>query len=726
MKIDTLNSDLITIGNINDRTQFSIVQNQKMFQFLSDKLYSDKIWAVVRELICNAIDSHTQAGNQKTKFKIHVPSSTNLNFSVEDFGIGLTDNDIKEIYTKYGLSTKDNENTQIGCLGLGAKSPFAYTSQFTIYARKDGVENVYLAYINEIGCPQLNRMAEHHNNAPNGLKIEIKVKHADYPVFIEKILYFFSYHNSVFPEFLNVSSRFTDRLSAECVYAKKYEFQSPDGFFKEYPSNFSELLPVKAIMGGICYKTDMVKTLPIPSKHLFTEKFLRCDIHLLFDIGDLDITISREQLEMTDKTIKNISLKIASLYDSYMDRLFEKLNKAITIIEKIKIADIISIFMKDPECDKLHQKLNYVQTIKKEELDTHPDLRGTQHNYLCAGWHYKHVWNMGESIKIPKDSKDLDGNYNYVLTLAFLRGNTPIYYSQQKQPKKAIIEEAKIQKFNSVYHIHNEVLKNYIESLGVKISILPEYKKEKTVTTEKAKILRESAVFEVKLMTVRSCHCFDKTVDFKQLITTKPCLNFLPDFNSGYSVKIEKKAFTESNKYYLIQHHYGQFNTSIPTTYVCYLQKIGAKLIAVNKKQYQYIMAKNAGIDIEPIIRNNTKNIDSDMYKQAMVNAIFTKIKNWYVNYPIIQEKLREIIKKLYFFNPALEYSQEYDIFMTSMYSSAYDYAIYHDSTSRFSKIGNELIKKYPILGLLDRDSDKNDYTPDLTEDITNYIKNKK
>ena len=91
---------------------------QVLMQMLSKNLYSDAIGSTIRECASNALDSHRRAGNNDP---IIVSFSTtrdgNYEFSVEDFGIGLDADDVKNIISKYGKSTKRNSNTELGMMG---------------------------------------------------------------------------------------------------------------------------------------------------------------------------------------------------------------------------------------------------------------------------------------------------------------------------------------------------------------------------------------------------------------------------------------------------------------------------------------------------------------------------------------------------------------------------------------------------------------------------------
>lgn len=91
---------------------------QILMQMLSKNLYSDAIGSTIRECASNALDSHRRAGVDDpiiVSFKMN--DNGDYEFSVEDFGIGLDDDDVKNIISKYGKSTKRNSNVELGMMG---------------------------------------------------------------------------------------------------------------------------------------------------------------------------------------------------------------------------------------------------------------------------------------------------------------------------------------------------------------------------------------------------------------------------------------------------------------------------------------------------------------------------------------------------------------------------------------------------------------------------------
>ena len=108
---------------------FEIAQTAEFFQILSSTLYSDKMLAVVREVLCNAWDAHIEAGKTDIPVKVTL---TAQKLSIQDFGDGIAKDMMSQRYATYGGSTKARNDKVTGGFGLGCKAPFAYTDHFEV------------------------------------------------------------------------------------------------------------------------------------------------------------------------------------------------------------------------------------------------------------------------------------------------------------------------------------------------------------------------------------------------------------------------------------------------------------------------------------------------------------------------------------------------------------------------------------------------------------------
>ncbi len=300
---------------------FSIAANGKAFRVLSDTLYADKIGSIVRELSCNAYDAHVACGKQSQPFEIHFPDEFEPWFSVKDYGIGLSPDDITNVFTVYFQSTKDNSNDSIGAFGLGAKTPFSYTDQFTVTSIKDGVMSIYSAFIAQNGMPCITKMHDEPHVGCNGVEIKMSVKREDYRKFSEAIsnqLRFFKVKPELFnqPNGFEFQSGISNasyesekiRVGKNNSYsAKQYLIQGQVG----YPINFDKLTI------ALGYNTKVVK---------FLENIRYTDVELYFDIGQIGVTASREGIEYDNTTVSNICKLVESVIPEIESHLSDVLS----------------------------------------------------------------------------------------------------------------------------------------------------------------------------------------------------------------------------------------------------------------------------------------------------------------------------------------------------------------------------------------------------------------
>lgn len=136
--LDTYDNPVV-IGGGKSRA-FTIATTAEFVTVLSDSLYSNKELAVVREVMCNAWDAHITSNRTNQKITVTID---NNKLSIRDYGFGISDDMIQEVYCTYGESTKRKENATTGGFGLGSKSPFALSDTFTVTSFYEGTKTVY-------------------------------------------------------------------------------------------------------------------------------------------------------------------------------------------------------------------------------------------------------------------------------------------------------------------------------------------------------------------------------------------------------------------------------------------------------------------------------------------------------------------------------------------------------------------------------------------------------
>jgi hypothetical protein len=136
-----------------------------------ENLYSNVQYSVLREVAVNALDSHIEAGTDRP-IEVRLPTRSEPVLTIQDWGVGLSKDDIRDIYSQYGKSTKRSTNAVAGMLGVGCKSPFAYSKQFTVTAVKDGVL-IRVVVAKDPDGASMTIIDEYEVNDPNGVKVSI-------------------------------------------------------------------------------------------------------------------------------------------------------------------------------------------------------------------------------------------------------------------------------------------------------------------------------------------------------------------------------------------------------------------------------------------------------------------------------------------------------------------------------------------------------------------------
>lgn len=270
-----------------ERVAMSIEQSAMghIMMILTD-LYSDPEGAVIREISTNARDANIEAG-VSLPIEVTLPTDSEPNLVIRDYGNGLDADDIRTIYSRYGASTKRESDDVVGMLGLGCKSPLAYTDQFTLTGIKNGVATVVNVSRTEDGGGDMTLVHQYETEEPSGTTVIVPAKRNN--DFADKAADLFRF----WPE--------------GTVLVNGEEPKRVDGF---WIADDLLLTPdVKrdmVVMGGVPYPMKDVPSYITSKKHSWaTVAFV--------NIGDVNFVPSREQLmfnSRTKNTVKAIEERV--------------------------------------------------------------------------------------------------------------------------------------------------------------------------------------------------------------------------------------------------------------------------------------------------------------------------------------------------------------------------------------------------------------------------------
>ena len=209
-----------------ENTEFSINTENSgiIIRSLTKSLYANPLYAVIRELLSNAVDSTRKAGNNKIFINIprndcysYTSQGTDMSAEtaqksrdilldilrgfdgtqkaiesgdksvgiidynedtdlvIRDFGTGIKPEEFGPLYTSLFTSTKRGDSESIGHYGLGSKSPFALADTFVAINYYDGVRYEYQAGLMDTAAT-LMLISETPTSEPNGLCVVVTAR----------------------------------------------------------------------------------------------------------------------------------------------------------------------------------------------------------------------------------------------------------------------------------------------------------------------------------------------------------------------------------------------------------------------------------------------------------------------------------------------------------------------------------------------------------------------
>lgn len=271
-------------------------------------LYSNKTLAIVREYSTNALDSHIESGNTDP-IQVTTPTDFQPYFTVRDFGVGMDAETIRNVYSRYGASTKRGTNSQNGMLGLGSKSALTYTSQFNITGVKDGIKTYVVVSRSADGSGVMKIISQSNTTEPNGVTISIPVTNRR--------------------DIENVAHGFFRFWKPGTVLLNGKDPSALEGLQLGRFTVTDQINGDHIVMGNVAY--------PLPADNrIFKTAHSRTSVVAYVDMGEVNFTPSRESLHMTSltkATLDNLRIEFGNLVRAHIE---EKIDKAPSHAEAVK------------------------------------------------------------------------------------------------------------------------------------------------------------------------------------------------------------------------------------------------------------------------------------------------------------------------------------------------------------------------------------------------------
>ena len=325
MKLEFLETNVHKSAEFKEE-QFGIGDVRVIFEILRSKMYPNPIKSFTQEIMCNARDAHREVNTPNVPIVVKMPTSLDRIFSVRDYGIGIGPERMSNVFIKYGMSTKRDDNDQTGGFGLGAKSPWSYTDTFGITTwtpNDDGqmVKREYIAYIDETRIGKLSLITEETSTEVRGTMITVACKPGDEYRFIDWVKQTTEYWK-VRPTIKGADIKWDDIPKA---------FEGTDWYTLERDS----------YMGSYSYRSgDRAKAIIDEIPYTLQWANLKLDgwdgdlknigqslfnvpLRIHFKTGELQLTANREEIDYSDKCISVIQDRLKNIIKEFRKTIME-------------------------------------------------------------------------------------------------------------------------------------------------------------------------------------------------------------------------------------------------------------------------------------------------------------------------------------------------------------------------------------------------------------------
>lgn len=308
--------------------EFRINSSLAAFETLSSRLYSNPVLAIIRELSTNANDAHLEAHVDRP-FRLHIPTLDETYFDIRDYGKGIPEEFVYNIYTTFFMSTKTDDDSQTGYFGLGSKTPFSLVDSYKVISYNGGMKKTYEMAKESTG-PVVRKISEEPCGSETGLEVYFDVYDSDLCYDFKKEAVEFFKGTTFMPDW-NLDG--IDLAN----YAKEKQFYTRES--AELGSSYNRSISVN--VAGVRFNVDY------DHLELFESLLNQMDVkrvNILAKKNDVTITPSREELHYDQKTKDFIKSETIKTIENFY-------RKAKQTINDVPFATLISYII-DQDCDQ--------------------------------------------------------------------------------------------------------------------------------------------------------------------------------------------------------------------------------------------------------------------------------------------------------------------------------------------------------------------------------------
>ena len=278
--------------------------------------YSNTILATIRETYANAVDANKENNLSPELIEVKSPNSIDQTFSVRDYGCGLSRDQIFNLYSKFGKSTKRGSDLSIGGFGIGRFAPLSYKDSFTVSSYYNGIKSIYSLYISEENDTKIDEVFSEPTSEANGICISVGVAKNDLTKFNEEMSSFFS-NFEILPKFLNIQ---THIIKPEIViFGVDWQIRKSFNGHSNYAVGDQGI-----VMGGIYYPINP-ELVDFKNDDDYAWTIYLNKLVFIADIGSVSLHHSRETLEYNKTTKAYLKSRYQAFCKEFTDSIKNKI-----------------------------------------------------------------------------------------------------------------------------------------------------------------------------------------------------------------------------------------------------------------------------------------------------------------------------------------------------------------------------------------------------------------
>lgn len=452
INLKQLGTQAVEASTATKKMRLSENATSMVFQLFTKNIYSNPIGTVVREITSNCFDSHVEAGvKAPVLIKKSFDGQTGTHYiSFIDYGVGMSPDRVENIYGVYFESTKRCDNTQIGGFGIGGKTPLAYKrptghgvgeydNSFYVITNYNGVKYYY--YIIEgADSPEISLLHQEETKEGNGTEVRIPVLEKDMNSFAKEMvrqLYYFE--DIIFEGFED--THYDNTLSNE------YQIVRGKTFFYR-GAEYAQAMHV--CLGRVAYPIDY-NVLGLNSSDYYIP------VAVKLEVGEINVTASREQLDYSEHTIKVLKKKLDEVKAEITQLLIKQHENIVTLQDYFQVMN---------EFGKLNfpngMVLSVTSLIKQKDVDfsnfKYSFMKMQNDRQLFAFFFESKKYGKKNRSRYSSD-ESFEGGYDA------LKRNSNLLYIEGEFQRKVAKQSYLKEKFSSYFIINRrKVDANYMRS----------------------------------------------------------------------------------------------------------------------------------------------------------------------------------------------------------------------------------------------------------------------